>query len=84
MKNKVWIIPSLVVFVLLISSKDISSQDLKDKVVMHTPNGEVTITSDNPLEDCARMIQESFEEELNGLPETDFGRISINCFVSFR
>jgi hypothetical protein len=64
MKNKVWIIPSLVVFVLLISSKDISSKDLKDKVVVHTPNGKVTIISANPLEACAGMIQGSFEEEL--------------------
>lgn len=77
MKNKVWIIPSLVVFVLLISSKDISSQE--DKVVVHTPDGKVTITSSSPLEDCARVIQGSFEE-LNGLPETDVGGIDLNCF----
>jgi hypothetical protein len=66
MKNKVWVIPLLVVFVLLISSKDISSQDLKKKVVVHTPNGKVTIISDNPLEACARIIQGSFEEKLKG------------------
>jgi hypothetical protein len=64
MKNKVWIIPSLVAFVLLISSKDISSQDLKDKVVVHTPNGKVTIISDNALKTCAGIIQGSLEEEL--------------------
>jgi hypothetical protein len=77
-KNKVWIILSLVV--LLISSKDISSQDLNDKVVVHTPIGKVTIIDDNPLEACAEMIQGSFREELVGVGEPPIFEAQAHCF----